>query len=291
MSYPSYPRPGYPSEPTHSAYPGQAPTPGYPSQSPSYPGHHHQGSFSGGPPPPTAPPLQAQPGASNLPTTGQVEGVTFRIDHRDSNSMLYLRLQPGAEVKAKPGSMVAMDATVKIKGKMKFSVKKMITGVNISESIFTGPGEVMVAPETWGDIVPIHLDGRTEWRVGKDAYLACTPGITRTAKSQGIGATLFSGEGLFVHNVVGAGMMWVTSLGAIVSRTLQPGEQWIVDNGHLVAWTANYKIERIDAGGFFSSSHTDEGAVCRFTGPGIVYIQSRNPETLGHWIREQLPSE
>ena len=42
--------------------------------------------------------------------------------------MLYLRLQPGYEVKAKPGSMVAMDATVKLKGKLKFSVKKLFTG-------------------------------------------------------------------------------------------------------------------------------------------------------------------
>lgn len=36
-----------------------------------------------------------------------------------------------------------------------------------------------------------------------------------------------------------------------------------MDNGHLVAWTAKYKVERIDAGGFFSGSHTDEGLICR----------------------------
>ncbi|KAI0630089.1 tryptophan RNA-binding attenuator protein-like domain-containing protein [Trametes polyzona] len=203
--------------------------------------------------------------------------------------MLYLRLQPGYEIKGKPGSMVAMDATVKIKGKFKFSVKKMFTGGEMSESIFTGPGEVLLAPETWGDIVPIQLDGQTEWKVGKDAFLACTMGITRAAKSQGFGKALFSGEGLFVQKVSGAGIMWVQSLGAIFSRTLQPGEQWIVDNGHLVAWTAQYKVERIDAGGLFSASHTDEGLVCRFTGPGVVYIQTRNPETLGEWIRDQVP--
>ena len=75
--------------------------------------------------------------------------------------------------------------------------------------------------------------------------------------------------------------MWVQSLGAITSRVLQPGEQWIgkqnpafytlnpfqyvvaVDNGHLVAWTAEYKVERINAGGLFSAAHTDEGLVCR----------------------------
>ncbi|EJF65574.1 hypothetical protein DICSQDRAFT_79838 [Dichomitus squalens LYAD-421 SS1] len=204
--------------------------------------------------------------------------------------MLSLRLQPGYQIKAKPGSMVAMDASVQIKGKLKVSLKKIFTGGEMSESIFTGPGEVLLAPEIWGDVVPIRLDGSQNWRVGRDAFLACTMGVTRSTKSQGLGKALFSGEGLFVYNIAGQGVMWVQSLGAITSRTLQPGEQWIVDNGHLVAWTAQYKVERIDAGGFFSASHTDEGLVCRFTGPGVVYIQSRNPETLGEWIREQVPS-
>ncbi|KAI9061759.1 DUF124-domain-containing protein [Trametes sanguinea] len=224
-------------------------------------------------------------GASDIPTTGQIEGAQFRIGHRDSNTMLYLRLQPGYEVKAKPGSMVAMDASVSIKGKFSFSVRKMFTGGDMSVSIFTGPGEVLIAPDIWGDIAPIYLDGQTQWRVGKDAFLACTTGVSRQTKAQGLGKALFSGEGLFVYNVVGAGVMWITSLGAIFSRTLQPGEQWIVDNGHLVAWTAGYKIERIKAGGLLSASHTDEGLVCRFTGPGIVYMQTRKPEMLEEWTR------
>ena len=31
-----------------------------------------------------------------------------------------------------------------------------------------------------------------------------------------------------------------------------------------MAWTAQYKVERIDAGGFFSGAHTDEGLICRY---------------------------
>ena len=66
----------------------------------------------------------------------------------------------------------------------------MRTVAQMTESFFTGPGEVLLAPETWGDIVPIQLDGRTEWNVGRDAFLACTGGVTRTTKSQGLGKAL-----------------------------------------------------------------------------------------------------
>lgn len=49
-------------------------------------------------------------------------------------------------------------------------------------------------------------------------------------------------------------------------------------------------MERINStGGFFSGVHTGEGLVCRFTGPGDVYIQTRNPESLGQWIAAQGP--
>ena len=62
--------------------------------------------------------------------------------------------------------------------------------LQMSESMFTGPGEVLLAPETWGDIVPIHLDGQTAWSVGRDAVLACTTNVMRDTKSQGFGKAL-----------------------------------------------------------------------------------------------------
>lgn len=137
MAYyqPSYSQPGYAGQPAPSGYP--ATSPGYTDQSaaPGYPVHYYQPIFSNGTPPPLPsrrpPPAQAGGGASSLPTTGQFEGVQFHIDHRDSNAMLYIQLEPGAEVKAKSGSMVAMDATVKIKGKLKFSVAKLLSGENV----------------------------------------------------------------------------------------------------------------------------------------------------------------
>ncbi|CAF1997221.1 unnamed protein product [Rotaria magnacalcarata] len=227
----------------------------------------------------------AQPMASNslADTVGQFNGGYYKIDHRDTNSVLWVTLQPNIPFYAQPGAMVSMSPEVTLKGKFKFSFKKMFTGGEMAQSTYTGPGEILLAPPIWGDIVPIELDGRTQWNVGKDGYLAMSHGVVKETKSQGLGKAMFSGEGLFVHRVSGVGVIFVTSLGAIVQRHLRQGEQWIVDNGHLVAWNCPYTIERA-GGGIMSGMHAGEGLVCRFTGPGTVYIQTRNPEALSEWI-------
>ncbi|CAF4414870.1 unnamed protein product, partial [Adineta steineri] len=92
----------------------------------------------------------------------------------------------------------------------------MFTGGDMTQSTFTGPGEVLLAPPIWGDIVPIQLDGQTQWSIGRGGYLAMTHGVVKDTKSQGLGKALFSGEGLFVHRVSGTGIVFVTSLGAII---------------------------------------------------------------------------
>lgn len=50
----------------------------------------------------------------------------------------------------------------------------------------------------------------------------------------------------------------------------------MVDNGHLVAWNTKYILERVASGGIISGIASAEGLVCKFTGPGTVYMQTRN---------------
>lgn len=172
--------------------------------------------------------------------------------------------------------MIAMSPSLTLKGTVKFSVKKLIAGGDMSSSTFTGPGELLLAPPVLGDITNILLTGKEEWNVGKDAFLACTQGVQKDYKTQGLGKAMFSGEGLFVFKISGNGLLWISSFGAIICKNLQKGEEYIVDNGHLVAWNTKYVIERA-SGGIISGLSTREGFVCRFSGPGTIYLQSRNP--------------
>jgi uncharacterized protein (AIM24 family) len=80
---------------------------------------------------------------------GQFNGGYYKIDHRDTNTLLSVTLSPNAPFFAQPGAMVAMTPDVTLKGKFKFSLKKMFTGGEMAQSTYTGPGEVLFAPPIW----------------------------------------------------------------------------------------------------------------------------------------------
>jgi hypothetical protein len=124
----------------------------------------------------------------------------------------------GKETDERIGAMIAMTPTVTLKGVVKFSMKKLVMGGEMNHSTYTGPGELLLAPSALGDITNIRLGGNEQWSVGRDAFLACTQGVVKEYKRQGIGKAMFSGEGLFVFKISGTGLLWITSLGAIIRK-------------------------------------------------------------------------
>ncbi|EON68523.1 hypothetical protein W97_07781 [Coniosporium apollinis CBS 100218] len=222
--------------------------------------------------------------SSTQDDVGTFNGGSYRVSHRDSNTILTVQLAVGCPLVAKPGAMIAMSPTVTLKGAVKFSMKKLIAGGEMATSTYTGPGELLLAPDALGDVTNIRLNGQEQWSVGKDAFLAATQGVVKEYKSQGFAKAMFSGEGLFVYKMSGTGILWITSLGAIIRKDLQDGERYIVDNNHLVAWNCKYVLERVASGGIISGISSGEGLVCKFTGPGTVFIQTRNPLAFSQWL-------
>ncbi|KAH7351045.1 tryptophan RNA-binding attenuator protein-like domain-containing protein [Rhexocercosporidium sp. MPI-PUGE-AT-0058] len=215
---------------------------------------------------------------------GTFNGGSYRISHRDTNTILTCQLAMGCPLTVRPGAMIAMTPTVTLKGQVKFSMKKLLMAGEMTHSTFTGPGELLLAPPSLGDITNIRLGGNEQWSVGRDAFLACTQGVVKEYKRQGIGKAMFSGEGMFVYKISGNGLLWITSLGAIIRKDLGDGERYIVDNGHLVAWNTKYILERVASGGIISGLSSGEGLVCKFTGPGTVFMQTRNPIAFAQWM-------
>jgi uncharacterized protein (AIM24 family) len=82
----------------------------------------------------------------------------------------------------------------------------------------------------------------------------------------------------------GQGTLFINTFGAIDKHTLNPGETLIVDNFHLVAFsdTCQYRVKKF--GGLKETLLGGEGLVTEITGPGDVYIQTKNVRELVDWL-------
>jgi len=228
---------------------------------------------------------------------GQGEGYQYQILHQPSFSLAVVQLQSEQSIQAESGAMVSMSANIELESQMKGglfgAIKRAAGGESAFISTFTargGPGEVTLAPGAPGDIAAIEMSGQTFF-VQSSSYLAGDASLTVDTKWGGA-KSFFGGEGLFVLMVQGQGLLLVSSFGAIHRKQLQPGERYVVDTGHLVAWegTTQY-ILRKAAAGFISSMLSGEGIVAEFTGPGELLIQTRNLAALAGLLKPFFPTQ
>jgi len=246
-----------------------------------------------------AAPASSSPHGINLDTDGRGagRGYSYEILHQPAFSLAVLKLQAEQSIMAEAGAMVSMSANVELQSQMKGglfgALKRAAGGESAFVSTFTargGPGEVTLAPGAPGDIAAIELTNQSFF-VQSSSYLAGDSSLTVDTKWGGA-KSFFGGEGLFVLLVQGQGVLLVSSFGAIHRKMLQPGERYVVDTGHLVAWegTTQYTLRKA-AAGFFRSMVSGEGIVAEFTGPGELLIQTRNLAALAGLLKPFFPSQ
>jgi uncharacterized protein (TIGR00266 family) len=228
---------------------------------------------------------------------GQGSGYRYEVLHQPSFALAVVQLQAEQSIQAEAGAMVSMSANIELQSEMKGglfgAIKRAAGGESAFISTFTargGPGEVTFAPGTPGDIAAIELGGQSFF-VQSSSYLAGDSTLTVDTKWGGA-KSFFAGEGLFVLQVQGRGLLLVSSFGAIHRKQLAPGERYVVDTGHLVAWeaTTQYTLRKA-AAGFFRSMMSGEGIVAEFSGPGELLIQTRNLAALAGLLKPFFPTQ
>lgn len=229
---------------------------------------------------------------------GQGRGYTWEINHQGSFALAVVNLQPEQSISAEAGAMVSMSANVDLYSEMKGGVfgalKRAVGGESAFVSTFTangGAGEVTFAPGAPGDVAGIEMNNQT-FMVQSSSYLAGDTSLQVDTKFGGAKSWL-GGEGLFLLQIAGTGLLLVSSFGAIHRKTLRPGEQYVVDTGHLVAWEGQmqYNLRKAAKSGFFRSFLSGEGLVAEFSGPGEILIQTRNLRAFAGLLKPFFPSQ
>lgn len=228
---------------------------------------------------------------------GQGRGYSYEILHQPSYALAVVQLQTEQSILAEAGAMVSMSANVELQSQMKGglmgALKRAVGGESAFVSTFTargGPGEVTLAPGGPGDIAAIEMTNQTFF-VQSSSYLAGDAGLTVDTRWGGA-KSFFGGEGLFVLQVQGSGLLLLSSFGAIHRKRLQMAERYVVDTGHLVAWegTTQYTLRKA-AVGFFRSMVSGEGIVAEFVGPGELLIQTRNLAAFAGLLKPFFPTQ
>lgn len=229
---------------------------------------------------------------------GQGFGYTWEIQHAGAFALAVVNLNPEQSISAEAGAMVSMSSNIDLSSEMKGglfgALKRAVGGESAFVSTFTargGAGEVTLAPGMPGDIAGIEMRDQT-FMVQSSSYLAGDTKLQVETKFGGV-KSFFGGEGLFVLQVTGNGLLLVSSFGAIHRKTLRQGELYVVDTGHLVAWEGHlqYSLRKAAKSGFFRSMLSGEGLVAEFQGPGEILIQTRNLAAFAGLLKPFFPSQ
>jgi len=205
-----------------------------------------------------------------------------------------VRLAPGESFRAASGSLLGKSASITIRGIAEGGPLKAITRAMLGgEKLFfmslqaeAVDGEAIIAPSLPGQILLLDINDGEEYFIQGGHFLASIGEINLETVVQQVPPGLLTGEGLFVLRAKGKGTLAVSLFGGTYEVTLAEGEDYLFDNGHLVAWTAPDDFTLQKSGrSWFSSLVSGEGFLYRFAGPARLWLQRRNPRLFNQWMK------
>ena len=225
--------------------------------------------------------------------------MDIEILHGPGNATAKVTMSSGEGLTTEAGAMLAMSGDMSIEtttykrgaGGILKAMKRMLAGESLFLNHFSpsgGTGELFLAATLPGDMLAHQLGGTT-LVVQAGSFVCLEEGRCEMDTSwEGFKKAVFSGESPFWLKLSGEGQVVLSAFGAIYPIPID-GE-YIVDTGHIVAFTETLDFDITKAGeSWISSFLGGEGFVCKFKGTGTVWVQSHNPSSFGGVLGPLLP--
>lgn len=206
-----------------------------------------------------------------------------------------VHLDTNEQIRAEPGAMVSYSSGIDMStdtgggGLLDTAKRAAAGGESLFMNTFTAqrPGTVTLAPPAPGDVRARFLEDDVLY-AESGAWLAAEPNVAVSTDFRGAGK-FFTGGDVFLLELSGTGTVFFDSYGAMERVDLEQGEEYNVDSDHIVAFDASVGYSTRRVGGLKSRAFGGEGKVAEFTGPGSVWVQNREFESLAEKIAEELP--
>ncbi|HIY54748.1 MAG TPA: TIGR00266 family protein [Candidatus Dorea merdavium] len=217
----------------------------------------------------------------------------------DTLPVVLCYLEGGEKMINEGGSMSWMSPNMKMETTTNGGVGKafgrMFAGEKMFQNVYTaegGNGMIAFASSFPGSIRAFEITPGQDMVFQKSAFLAGEAGVNLSIFfNKRFGAGLFGGEGFIMQRVSGQGIVFAEFDGHVIEYDLQPGQQIIVDTGHLAAMSATCGIDIQSVPGVKNMLFGGEGLFNTvITGPGHVWLQTMPISNVAGILRPYLPS-
>jgi len=198
----------------------------------------------------------------------------FSVVGQGAFSALQVDMGQSESVKAESDAMVSRSATVCLDARLDGGIfgalgRLFLTGESLYFQTLSTQhvgGTVLFAPKSPGTIQIIYLGENDVWCFRQGAFLAANRTVSiESTRQRSLSRAFLSGHGFFVLTCRGPGELAVNATGSIVSYVLEPGQELIVDNDHVLGWTEGMQYEiKMQGRTMFASAASGEGLGCFF---------------------------
>lgn len=221
----------------------------------------------------------------------QIKGETLPV--------VICHLKAGEKMITEKGSMSWMSPNMLMEtgtnGGLGKAFGRMFSGESMFQNTYTsqgGNGTIAFASSFPGSIKAFEISPGNEMIFQKSAFLAAEAGVQLSVHFQKkLGSGLFGGEGFILQRVSGQGTMFAEFDGHVIEYELQPGQQIVVDTGHLAAMTPSCQMDIKTIKGVKNIVFGGEGLFNTIiTGPGRVWLQTMPASNVAGALIPYLPT-
>ena len=217
----------------------------------------------------------------------------------DTLPAVICQLEPGEKMITEGGGMSWMSPNMLMEttsnGGIGSMIGRMFSGEKAFQNVYTaqgGEGMIAFASCFPGSIRAFEIAPGQEMILQKSAFLAGEVGIEMSVFfNKKMGTGFFGGEGFIMQRISGQGTVFAEFDGHVVEYELAPGQEIVVDTGHLAAMTASCQMDIRSVPGVKNMLFGGEGIFNTIiTGPGRVWLQTMPISNVAGVLRPYMPS-
>lgn len=208
--------------------------------------------------------------------------MQYRIEG-DTLPVVICQLSGGESMITEGGSMAWMSPNMKMEtttnGGIGKAIGRLFSGEKLFQNVYTamgGEGMIAFASSFPGSIKAFNIAPGQDMIFQKKSFLASESTVSLSVHfNKKIGSGFFGGEGFILQRVSGSGVAFAEFDGHVIEYELAPGQQIVIDTGHLAAMTPGCQIDIQTVPGVKNILFGGEGVFNTvITGPGKVWLQT-----------------